>query len=176
MAGSYRYAGRVEHLGLLRSYLTRHGAGPFPTEDSSLDGLAEPHNSHAGWQGRFRRGHPDGVLLRYALEVTGWLDGLLISHLDVFAKGLPLKWADGYTNIYGDRASERMTACANNNLAYQRSLTDYLTDVQPDYAPGTVGSSSDLIERFASVSNCPVWFGAFGPAHQNVLQAVNGVF
>jgi adenylosuccinate synthase len=73
----------VRHLGVLRSYLTRHGAGPLPTHDRLLDArLAEPHNADEGWQGVFRRGHPDAVLLRYALDAVGALDGLVASHLD----------------------------------------------------------------------------------------------
>ena len=74
----------VTYLGVLRAYLTRHGNGPLPTEDASLDCLAEPHNRSDGWQGRFRRGQPDAVMLRYALAVAGQLDGLVVSHLDVF--------------------------------------------------------------------------------------------
>ena len=45
-------------IGCLRSYYTRHGAGPFPTEDNSLD-LPEPHNGNDGFQGKFRVGRFD---------------------------------------------------------------------------------------------------------------------
>lgn len=69
-AARFGIAAPIEHYGVLRSYLTRHGNGPFPTCDEALeDQLPEPHNCGEGWQGRFRRGHPDAVLLRYALEV-----------------------------------------------------------------------------------------------------------
>jgi len=54
----------VLRLGIVRAYMTRHGAGPLPTHDSALDVLTEPHNEDGGWQGPFRRGHPDAVLLR----------------------------------------------------------------------------------------------------------------
>ena len=51
------YEGERNRIGVLRSYFTRHGAGPFVTEDVELTkNLAEPHNSSAGWQGRFRAG------------------------------------------------------------------------------------------------------------------------
>ena len=88
----------IEHYGVTRTYLTRHGTGPLPTHDKLLDDLLpEPHNSGAGWQGAFRRGHPDAVILRYALEAAGRLSGLLISHLDVFQRGLSLKWCERYS-------------------------------------------------------------------------------
>jgi adenylosuccinate synthase len=83
---------------VIHTYLTRHGAGPLPTHDKSLDGLPpEPHNGGNGWQGTFRRKHPDTVLLRYALAAAGRLAGLFISHLDVFQRGLTLKWCERYS-------------------------------------------------------------------------------
>ncbi len=59
---------------------------------------AGPTGVADGWRGRFRRGHPDAVLLRYALERVGKLTGLLISHLDVLDRGIVLKWCERYTN------------------------------------------------------------------------------
>ena len=68
-------------IGCLRSYYTRHGAGPFPTEDNSLD-LPEPHNGNDGFQGKFRVGHFDFTLAKQALSIVGGVDVLAISHLD----------------------------------------------------------------------------------------------
>lgn len=69
----------VRRLGVLRTYATRHGAGPFPTEGTLT--RDEPHNSDAGPQGRFRTGVLDLTLLRYALEICP-VDGLALTHLD----------------------------------------------------------------------------------------------
>src|SRR5688572_30262606 len=70
-------------LGVLRSYFTRHGAGPLVTEDESLrPRLPEPHNDARGWQGAFRVGPFDAVAARYALNVVGGVDGLVLTHLD----------------------------------------------------------------------------------------------
>ncbi|MFC0432181.1 adenylosuccinate synthetase [Kutzneria buriramensis] len=68
-------------LGVTRTYLTRHGAGPFPTEDKDLR-LPEPHNATGEYQGAFRVGHFDPILLRYAIEASGGIDGLAVTHLD----------------------------------------------------------------------------------------------
>ena len=42
-------------LGVVRCYLTRHGPGPFVTEDPTLE-IPEPHNGTGTWQGAFRNG------------------------------------------------------------------------------------------------------------------------
>jgi adenylosuccinate synthase len=68
-------------IGCLRSYYTRHGAGPFPTEDNSLD-LPESHNGNDGIQGKFRVGHFDFTLAKQALSIVGGVDVLAISHMD----------------------------------------------------------------------------------------------
>ncbi len=86
----------VRHWGVLRSYLTRHGHGPLPTCDPRLNVLPEPHNTDQGWQGPFRRGHPDAVLLDYAIAAAGPLDGLVATHLDVFQMLGELQWCTGY--------------------------------------------------------------------------------
>jgi adenylosuccinate synthase len=67
-------------LGVLRTYATRHGPGPFVTEDPVLTaGLPDRHNGFGRWQGEFRVGHLDVVALRYALEVTGGADALAVT-------------------------------------------------------------------------------------------------
>ncbi|RYX84390.1 adenylosuccinate synthetase [bacterium] len=70
-------------LGLTRAYQTRHGAGPFPTEDEDVTrALHEPHNPTNEWQGAFRAGWLDLCLLRYAMRADGRVDGLVVTCLD----------------------------------------------------------------------------------------------
>ncbi|HEX5426588.1 MAG TPA: adenylosuccinate synthetase [Candidatus Acidoferrales bacterium] len=71
----------VVRIGCLRSYYTRHGAGPFPTEDSTL-AVPELHNGTGEYQGAFRVGRFDFNLARRALKIVGGVDALSISHLD----------------------------------------------------------------------------------------------
>jgi adenylosuccinate synthase len=62
--------GAVIRLGVLRTYATRHGPGPFVTEDPSLTAsLSDRHNAWGPWQGGFRVGHLDLVAMRYAVDV-----------------------------------------------------------------------------------------------------------
>ncbi len=85
------YDGPRVRLGVLRSYHTRHGAGPFPSESPGrAGGLPEPHNGADGWQGRFRVGDFDAVLARYALAAVGGVDGLCLTHLDRLEAAWPV--------------------------------------------------------------------------------------
>ena len=72
-------------IGCFRTYYTRHGSGPFPTEDSDLD-LPELHNDNDGFQGKFRLGHFDFKLAKRAVDVVGGVDSLAISHMDYICR------------------------------------------------------------------------------------------
>ena len=166
VAARYGITSGFEHYGVLRSYLTRHGNGPLPTHDASLDEvLPEPHNSSEGWQGRFRRGHPDAVLLRYALESAGCLSGLLIGHLDVFQRGMKLKWCDHYLNKAHPafpRHVEQLPICREEDLQHQSQLTSLLLNAQPQYASESITSSEAFLDRVASITFLPVAFESYG--------------
>jgi adenylosuccinate synthase len=77
-------------VGVTKAYVTRVGAGPFPTEDL---GEAGGHMGEKGMEfgtttGRARRcGWFDAVLLRYAVRING-LTELFLTKLDVLS-GLP---------------------------------------------------------------------------------------
>ncbi len=75
------FTGEIFRTGLLRAYGTRHGAGPFPTEDPLLEAIA-CHNHFNEWQGEFRTGWFDAVLARFALEVVGHVDTFGVTCLD----------------------------------------------------------------------------------------------
>ena len=156
VASRFGIAERIEHYGVLRSYLTRHGTGPLPTHDPSLDALPEPHNSGDGWQGTFRRGHPDAVLLRYALEAVGKLSGLLVSHLDIFDRGIALKWCESYTN------ASQLPVSEGEDLAHQSALTRLLADASPNYAAEAIRTACALLARIATVTAIPAAFVSFG--------------
>lgn len=73
---------KVFNLGVTRSFATRHGPGPFPTEvvGASIQG---DHNQHNEWQGDFRVGKLNCKSLSYAVENVGdKLDGIAVTWLD----------------------------------------------------------------------------------------------
>jgi adenylosuccinate synthase len=80
-------------LGVIRTYMTRHGAGPLPTfavaetAGGTVEAaLPELHNNASGMQGDFRRGWPDLALLDYAIRCAGGIDGLALTHADRFGQ------------------------------------------------------------------------------------------
>jgi adenylosuccinate synthase len=75
------FANEWETIGVLRAYSTRHGPGPFPTEDTELE-LPDATNGRNRWQGSWRVGHFDAVLSRYAIAATGPVSGLALTCLD----------------------------------------------------------------------------------------------
>jgi len=80
IAGSQAKARRI---GILRVYATRHGAGPFVTEDRFLtETIPDVHNKLDKWQQKFRIGWFDLVTARYALAVGGKIDELALTCLD----------------------------------------------------------------------------------------------
>jgi adenylosuccinate synthase len=79
------YAGDRTIFGILRAYHTRHGSGPFPTEcDEMTHRLSEPDNPKNPWQGAFRTGHFDFLLVEYALRCEPRIDGFALTHMDRF--------------------------------------------------------------------------------------------
>ncbi len=77
------FQGEVVKLGLMRSYMTRHGPGPFPSE-TKLVNNPEQHNQKNEWQGIWRQGYLDCILLDYAKQCCFGVDYWVISHMDHF--------------------------------------------------------------------------------------------
>jgi adenylosuccinate synthase len=74
-------------IGITKAYVTRVGAGPFPTEEHDADGerLGERGHEFGTVTGRKRRcGWFDAVVLRYAARING-LTELFITKLDVLS-------------------------------------------------------------------------------------------
>ncbi|MGV8152597.1 MAG: adenylosuccinate synthetase [Candidatus Nanoarchaeia archaeon] len=81
LISSSGFDGEVVRVGLLRAYATRHGKGPFVTEDKSLK-IPACHNKKGKWQGKFRIGWFDAFLAKYALNIVNGIDVLGITNLD----------------------------------------------------------------------------------------------
>ncbi|MTE15020.1 adenylosuccinate synthetase [Nocardia aurantiaca] len=140
-------------LGVTRAYMTRHGAGPFPTEDPAL-AIAEPHNGTGEYQGAFRRGHLDPVLLRYAVEACGGIDGLAVNHLDAVGG---LRGATGYLTV--DGYVDRLECGVWRDLDHQRRLTDLLDAATPALAD----LPADVPRYLETELGAPVVLTAHGP-------------
>ncbi|KQV51384.1 adenylosuccinate synthetase [Duganella sp. Root336D2] len=162
----YGLSERITHLGAMRSYFTRHGQGPMPTEDHALRRLAEPHNNDSGWQGRFRRGHPDAVLLRYALAAARRIDGLLVSHLDAFESAPGLRWAHSY-NLHGHEVHD-LAPSGHLDLSHTAALCEQLNAASPNYAATPIANAEAFLRELEAISKLPVVLGSHGPTWRDV--------
>jgi adenylosuccinate synthase len=161
------WGGDVERIGVLRAYATRHGPGPFPTEDSCLAAtLPEPHNGSEGWQGVFRRGWPDLVLARYARDVCGALDALVITHLDRLGALHKWKVARAYEGVGPDLATlDREGLCVGlrpGDLSHQERLTHALQQARPVYE-ALPSDPERFVERIEAELGLPVTVTSHGP-------------
>ena len=85
-------------LGIVKSYTTRVGEGPFPTElkDATGDRLGERGQEFGTVTGRKRRcGWFDAVLVRQTV-ITGGIDGIALTKLDVLDGFEEIKVCTGY--------------------------------------------------------------------------------
>ena len=143
-------------LGVIRCYMTRHGPGPFVTEDPTLE-LPEPHNRRGMWQGPVRTGHLDAVALRYAAAVSGGVDAVALTHLDTAARH-PLRLCRSY-QVDGQRL-DRITPDWRRDLGRQEQLTRMLLRARPVYEDPDGGWPAIA----ADVLNAPVALTSHGPA------------
>ena len=100
-------------LGIVKSYTTRVGEGPFPTElkDAIGEKLGERGHEFGTVTGRKRRfGWFDAVLVRQTC-VTGGVDGICLTKLDVLDGFDEIKVCTGYR--LGDQVLDYLPADAN---------------------------------------------------------------
>jgi len=153
-------------IGVMRTYMTRHGAGPFATEDASLNDadLPEPHNSDDGWQSAFRRGTLDLVMLRYALAVCGGVDALAVTHLDRLAR-LPGHACNAY-DVDGTVHAE-LSADNAGARVIDESRTDLLRRAKPQFTPWPTDSDDAFVARLECELKTPAAYRSYGPTFES---------
>jgi adenylosuccinate synthase len=156
------YNGCVTRLGTLRAYLTRHGAGPFVTEDPLLTGLTpDAHNCTNPWQREFRVGHFDLVAARYALAIAGHTDSLAITCLD---RPVPHRVATSYQSPSG--TVSELTPGPFMDLNYQEQLTNQLLACSPNYEQAPA-ATEDFLDYLSDALGLPVTITSAGPSSQH---------
>lgn len=169
------YDGETEVLGIVRAYTTRHGPGPFVTEDATLNPmLPEPHNATHEWQGAFRRGHFDAVAHRYAIRAAEQVDRLVVTGVDLAQRLENWQYADTYrltgrleAAAFFDQSSDGVLTDirlgAFGDLGYQARLGSALTsDVAPVYCSQSAVSGG-IISAIEESLQVPVGIASFGP-------------
>ncbi len=169
----------IETTGVIRSFMTRHGAGPFVTEDNALLALwPGEHNRINDWQGSFRAGGFDGVMLRYALAMArmdGGIDNIALTHLDAFERGvipftdeylLPdepdIVIVDTHANRHGRLTARVLVGNDKQDLEHQERLTKLLASATP-VRTGTFDDPGRLLGYIEQEGRTPIRYLSFGP-------------
>lgn len=161
-----QYSGAVARIGISRAYATRHGAGPFVTEDAMLSALLPDACNHNGaWQQHFRVGWLDLVTLRYAVAVAGKLDALALTCLDRLVDYPSIQLCTHYTLPNGQRIDALTPSPQVQDLAYQAQLTTLVQKCQPHYAG--LADVAQLPGRLATALGIPVAICSYGPTAQD---------
>lgn len=180
------YRGQVKKIGIVRAMATRHGPGPFPTHEESVTAdLPDNTNTLNPWQKDFRVGYQDLVLLRYALKLTGKLDGLAVSCLDRMDKLPVWQAANSYSyqghrlvssNFeYQDREIKSIRMFSHPSIMKQKEITKILMDCSPTYEElspkgSTEQSALQYADKLAATLELPLSVASFGPTRKDKVK------
>lgn len=146
-------------IGVMRTFQTRHGPGPMPTESPTLSKkICDFNNPYNPWQGHFRVGWLDLVLLRYALKLTQ-IDVLAVTHLDKIAFGETVKVCDAY-EIDGEVTKDIHPQMGRN---YSEVVGDMVGRAKPIYDEYVFSNQEDFIEFIENAAKVPVRIISSGP-------------
>lgn len=153
--------GEVLRLGVTRTYMTRHGAGPFVTEDPDLS-YPEAHNDLGKWQGEFRLGHMDVPMLDYAVRMNRGIDGLVVTHLDQVQDSMMvcIDYGNGGKHTLPRRDIAIME---HNDKTWRRQLTVKVDNLQPIYRELNPATPIEYAEFLAGNLNVPLHSVSSGP-------------
>jgi len=167
-----------EIIGVTKSYVTRVGAGPFPTEQDNEIGdiMQEVGKEFGATTGRRRRcGWFDLVILRYALRVNT-ITSLAVTKLDVLSDFEELKVCTAYR--HGDEVMEEFPQLqqvfASCEPVYE-SLPGWKSDISGINSlkdlPAEARGYLDFISEKAGV---PVKLVSVGPERQQTIMLDGG--
>lgn len=160
------YTGEIRRVGVVRAYATRHGAGPFVTEDAGLtERIPDRHNQTETWQREFRIGWFDCVATRYAIAACGGVDSLAVTCFDrLFEEDAQI-----CTHYERDLAEDdskfferdALTGHITNmklgvfkDLVHQEALTTLLGTTKPTFEK--IGDCLKLMERLSQELSTPI--------------------
>ncbi len=162
LLGEGAYEGDVTRLGVVRAYATRHGAGPFVTEDTALGArVPDGHNRLDPWQGGFRVGWFDAVATRYAIRVCGGVDALAVTCLDRLRDEPVWRLANEYV-MDGARVRD-IEPGPFGDLDYQAALTERILRARAEYVTTTERAEVDAHVAAIAAETAPVRLISSGP-------------
>jgi adenylosuccinate synthase len=161
-------------IGIAKAYVTRVGAGPFPSEDLGPDGdrIGERGAEFGTTTGRKRRcGWLDAVLLRYAARLNS-LSDLFITKLDVLSgfEKVKLCVAYRYQGENYDEFPPHQTIFHKCEPVYEE-LPGWDADISGARSfEDLPGEARDYVSRIEEVSGVPVTLVSVGPARDQTVR------
>jgi len=162
-------------IGIAKAYVTRVGAGPFPTEDHGPGGerLGTLGQEFGTVTGRKRRcGWFDAVILRYAARVNG-LTELFVTKLDVLSGFPTLKMCTAY-RAEGDEFED---VPSNQSLFHAAEpVYEELAGWDEDLTGARSiedlpGAARAYLDRLADLVGVPISVVSVGPGREQSLPA-----
>jgi adenylosuccinate synthase len=167
-----RYVDRV--VGIVKAYVTRVGAGPFPTEQLGEVGerMGVRGKEFGTVTGRKRRcGWFDAALLRYASRING-LTELFITKLDVLSGFPTLRIATGYEadgRVYDDFPPHQSLFHRAVPIYEEHDGWDEEIDEAQSFED-LPKAARDYVGRIQELADVPVSVVSVGPAREQSLQ------
>ena len=166
----------VYRIGISRCYMVRHGPGPLPTETQALPPLISEHNQFNPWQGAVRYGWFDAILARYALQVTGGVDFLAVTHLDLLPRLDEWRYCRAYAPSHDPgenglaQEGKWLSSLRDQRglpLAERTRLTEMLGNVQPllESAPA---KEPTVLSALETLLDLPLGIVSRGPCATDV--------
>ncbi len=141
-------------IGITRTYQTRHGFGPFPTEfDKGYDWsvkFPEQHNAYGRWQGDWRVGRLDIPLLGYALKANRKVDEIALTFMDAPVSEI----VEEYENLGNPEP------VFDNDLKRQEIITNDLFETKT--ITKSVRTTEDIKNFIVDRFNVPIRIESFG--------------
>ena len=161
-------------IGVAKAYVTRVGAGPFPTEDTAEAGrhMGEVGHEFGTVTGRPRRcGWFDAVLLRYAIRLNS-LTELFVTKLDVLS-GLPeLRICTAY-RLDGETFEDfppHQSIVHKAEPVYE-DVEGWDGDITGASRPGDLPAAAlKYLDRLADLAGVPVNWASIGPDRDQTLE------
>jgi adenylosuccinate synthase len=161
-------------IGVTKAYVTRVGAGPFPTEDTGPDGerMGERGHEFGVTTGRKRRcGWLDGVLLRYAARMNS-LSEVFLTKLDVLSGFSTIKLATSY-RYQGETYDEfppHQTIFHKCEPVYE-DIEGWQEDISGARTFGDLPDACQAyVRRIEEMSGVPVTLVSVGPARDQTVR------
>lgn len=145
-----------KRIGALRTYGTRHGYGPFPSEFDQPgweSSYPEEFNAYGRFQGAWRAGLLDLPLLQYAIQANKGLDEISLSHCDIEVPAV----------VVGYEGLPELKVSPSVDLDYQESLTNLLYEAKGKAEIVEVNDYTDVISLIEKSTGVKVTIGSKGP-------------